>query len=655
MVFLLRFYLALIFLTAFVTSAHAQFRVEQTVPANGATGVDLASTTAFGFSKNLSLSIDFYTAFPVFSEPSPSISEYQLCLQLTGPCNDGSTASPRYARFVTSHDADTDYIWVVDGIADPSGALIEPYVLHYTTAPSIGQRSVSGSVGAPLLAAAAAKSGRPSVDALRRSLQHWADVAVRSGLDRAAFGPATADAPTETQSIHAKATAYTTTRLFLLEAFDTNESGWAVRAADVISGASGSYQIDYVRGGATYWPLAVRYADPAGGEITDVGFYDANGDGEADPIDVQGTDRTGIPIQLYRYPLTTSTAGLDAAQTAANSALPGAALIRVDAGNGRRPSGTAYAWTYTFFDAASGQEALVTVDPLGVEMTVQAAESGTDQMAALPTSFVDTDEALLSVLADGGQDIVDTFPPYAITTSIQGGDLYWFVSPQDTDIPFWRVRLFGATQTRIASVTRYVDMQTGEILDATALPVELTGFHATLDGTSAVLQWTTLSETNNAGFWVEHATESSRFRNLAFVNGAGTTIDPQRYRYVASGLAPGLHRFRLRQVDTDGATASSEVVEVRFAAAVPLTLTAPRPHPITASGTVSVMVAEAGDLTVELFDALGRRVRTLHRGAVSAGAPLDMRVERGGLSSGLYFIRARIGAHQATRSVVIVN
>jgi hypothetical protein len=595
----------------------------------------------------------------VYSDPALAISEFQLCLQATGPCNDGSTASPRYTRFVASHQADTDYIWVVDAALNQFGFLIdEPTVLHYTTASTIGQRSVSGSVGAPLAAAAAAKSGRISAETLRRSLQHWADVAVRSGLDRAAFGPATSgaeNARTQQQSVQAKASAYNTTRIFLLEAFDTNESGWTVRAADVIAGESGSFQIDHVRGGATYWPLAVRYANPTGGEITDVGFYDADGDGEADPIDVQSTDRTGLAIQLYRYPLTTSTSGLSAAQTAAASALPGASLIRIDAGTGRRPSGQAYAWTYTFFDAASGQQAVVTVDPLGVETTVEAAGSGADQMAALPASFVDTDEALLSVLADGGQDVVDSFPPYAITTSIQGGDLYWFVSPQDTNIPFWRVRLFGATQTRIQTVTRYVDMRTGAILDDSNLPVELSGFRVAANGTAAVVEWSTLSETNNAGFWVETASDTGPFRSLGFVEGAGTTVETRHYRFVARPLTPGLHRFRLRQVDVDGTATLTTSVSVRIASAAVLALSPPRPNPVTTSGVVTISAAEGGVVTVELFDTLGRLVRTLYDAPVSASTPVDVRLQRDGLPSGLYFVRARTGTRQVTTTVTLVR
>ena len=101
------------------------------------------------------------------------------------------------------------------------------------------------------------------------------------------------------------------------------------------------------------------------------------------------------------------------------------------------------------------------------------------------------------------------------------------------------------------------------------LPVELTSFAATADGGAVVLSWTTASETNNAGFEVEHRSGdaagtamSSVWQRLAFVEGRGTAVEAQTYGFRAEGLAPGTHRFRLKQVDYDGVFEYSPEVEV---------------------------------------------------------------------------------------------
>ena len=78
------------------------------------------------------------------------------------------------------------------------------------------------------------------------------------------------------------------------------------------------------------------------------------------------------------------------------------------------------------------------------------------------------------------------------------------------------------------------------------------------------MQWRTTSETNNAGFEAQHRSpEQAAWETLRFVPGAGTTTQPQDYRFRTGALAPGTHAFRLRQVDLDGASDLSP--EVRLA------------------------------------------------------------------------------------------
>ena len=103
-------------------------------------------------------------------------------------------------------------------------------------------------------------------------------------------------------------------------------------------------------------------------------------------------------------------------------------------------------------------------------------------------------------------------------------------------------------------------------IDESLLPVELVDFTATAEGTSIVLAWKTASETNNAGFDVEWQGESgAAWQALTFVPGRGTTAEAQAYTHRVADLGPGLHRFRLRQVDFDGAAHLLPEIEVRVA------------------------------------------------------------------------------------------
>ena len=167
-----------------------------------------------------------------------------------------------------------------------------------------------------------------------------------------------------------------------------------------------------------------------------------------------------------------------------------------------------------------------------------------------------------------------------------------------------------------------------------ALPVELTRFVATADGADALLHWDTASETNNAGFEVQ-VDAGAGFTATGWLPGHGTTPESHRYAYRAEDLTAGTYRFRLKQVDFDGAFAFSPTVELTFA---------PRGYTLTASSTfgdhaeVRLAVERSQHVQVALYDLLGREVQVLHDAVVEGTAMLSL--TGASLPSGVYFIRA---------------
>ena len=193
--------------------------------------------------------------------------------------------------------------------------------------------------------------------------------------------------------------------------------------------------------------------------------------------------------------------------------------------------------------------------------------------------------------------------------------------------------------------------------NSSALPVELSAFSAETDGEDARLSWRTASETNNSGFYVEHraGADGDAFRRLGFVDGAGTTSNAQSYTYRVEDLEPGPHTFRLRQVDTDGTVTRTEPTSIRVLPDEPLTLSPPAPNPVRSAATATVSVRDETAVTVALYDALGRRVRTLHDGPVPAANPLSLSIRADDLASGLYLLRATGGGRSVTRKVTVVR
>ena len=172
------------------------------------------------------------------------------------------------------------------------------------------------------------------------------------------------------------------------------------------------------------------------------------------------------------------------------------------------------------------------------------------------------------------------------------------------------------------------------------IPVELTSFTGTVDEESAHLRWRTASETNNAGFRVEHRPpDADAWTPVGSVEGAGTTSRPQNYRFRTEALAPGRHAFRLRQVDLDGSTETHGPVRVQVGLSERFVLSAPSPNPVRRQATVRVASREGESVRVVLYDALGRRVQTLHDGSLPAGQVKTLRLGTETLASGRYFLR----------------
>ncbi len=192
--------------------------------------------------------------------------------------------------------------------------------------------------------------------------------------------------------------------------------------------------------------------------------------------------------------------------------------------------------------------------------------------------------------------------------------------------------------------------------DCSQLPVELLGFSVTLDGADALLAWETASETNNAGFAVEQrAPGAAAFAEVAFVEGAGTTAEAQRYTHRIENLAPGTHAFRLRQTDRDGAFAYSQTVEAAVALAE-ARLSPVAPNPLgSGAARFTLAVQREAPVTVAVYDLLGRRVALLHEGPLAAGAAHPFRFETKGLPSGLYFVRAEGERFSEVRAVTVVR
>ncbi len=197
----------------------------------------------------------------------------------------------------------------------------------------------------------------------------------------------------------------------------------------------------------------------------------------------------------------------------------------------------------------------------------------------------------------------------------------------------------------------------------TVLPVELISFESELDGRDALLVWETASETNNAGFEVQHRyvdvdeadKTSAVFESLGFVEGHGTTLEAQRYTFRVDDLTPGRHVFRLKQVDFDGAFEYSPQIEVSVGMPESFLVSKVYPNPFNPQASLSFGVKQEQEVRVELFNMLGQRVKVLFAGRPAAGTTKTIQIDGSDLRSGVYVLRVQGERFVDTQTITLVK
>jgi hypothetical protein len=170
-----------------------------------------------------------------------------------------------------------------------------------------------------------------------------------------------------------------------------------------------------------------------------------------------------------------------------------------------------------------------------------------------------------------------------------------------------------------------------------AIPVELTSFTANVVNETIVLYWSTATETNNLGFEVEKRA-GNEYRAVGFVNGFGTTTQPQDYTFVDDNAEIGSNYYRLKQVDFDGSYSYSNEIEVDFSGPVFYSLEQNYPNPFNPSTKIVFNLAADSKVTLKVFDVLGQESANLISSQLDAGKH-ELTFDASLFNSGVYFYR----------------
>jgi V8-like Glu-specific endopeptidase len=185
------------------------------------------------------------------------------------------------------------------------------------------------------------------------------------------------------------------------------------------------------------------------------------------------------------------------------------------------------------------------------------------------------------------------------------------------------------------------------------VPVELTSFFANVNDFNITLNWSTATETNNSGFEVQRS-ESGEYETITFINGNGTTTEPQAYSFTDEKVSVGSYTYRLKQIDFDGTFEYSNVIEVDVGAPSNFVLEQNYPNPFNPSTTIKFALPIKAEVQISVYNMLGEKVAEVFNGSLEEGYH-EVVFDATSLTSGTYFYRLEANDFVDVKKMIILK
>jgi len=192
-----------------------------------------------------------------------------------------------------------------------------------------------------------------------------------------------------------------------------------------------------------------------------------------------------------------------------------------------------------------------------------------------------------------------------------------------------------------------------------AVPVELASFSARVLENTVVLEWSTISETNNFGFEIQKGFDEKNFNKIGFIAGNDTESSTINYRFNDSKISSGVSYYRLKQIDTDGSFLYSEILKVEKTTPKYYVLNQNFPNPFNPTTSISYQLAEDTHVSIKIYNGLGQEIKTLvdeNKTAASYSIYWDGRDNLGNpVVSGVYLYQIHAGNYFCCKKLILMK
>ena len=192
-------------------------------------------------------------------------------------------------------------------------------------------------------------------------------------------------------------------------------------------------------------------------------------------------------------------------------------------------------------------------------------------------------------------------------------------------------------------------------LGGNPLPVNLASFSAVPSNGAMKLSWKTAVETDNHGFNVERSADKSVWSTLTFIQGQGNSNSAKAYSYSDNSInKAGKYYYRLKQIDNNGGSKYSNLVEADYILPTVYSLNQNYPNPFNPNTIISYALPAASNVKISVYNAIGETVQILENGFKEAGN-YTVSFNASNIPTGIYFYRIEAGTFSQVRKMMLLK
>jgi len=167
--------------------------------------------------------------------------------------------------------------------------------------------------------------------------------------------------------------------------------------------------------------------------------------------------------------------------------------------------------------------------------------------------------------------------------------------------------------------------------EGATLPVNLIDFSATINNKIVTLSWATATEINNEHFEVLKSKNGVDFEIVAKVTGNGNSNIMLTYSANDENPTEGANYYILKQVDFDGKSSTSKIINVIMDAnAVEAKIF---PNPVANGSNINIEMGTTGEKTIEIYSVNGQLERNIN------SQNTNIEINTAEMERGIYLVR----------------